>query len=345
MIKSALQNLEILKQRWAEDLSEFFVKKLNHKNNSRAYVDDKHKWYQYSNEEITSLNDKNFLKTTYQFYDELLEVYPEYISMNVLGLDEQLNEIREYIFKPFNIGKMRTSPKSINKFPQILIYAGQHGQECTSQIMLMLFFHELMHKYNEDLFLSRIRSTFQIRIIPCMNPWGVRHTRRRNSNNVDLNRNFPSGWSEAKGSKGKHPLSEKESKVFIMWLERNHSESLCIINIHDHGDPALTWGAASHKWSQELLFKSFQNFSGWYHVNIKKNIGQNTLSWLGQPREGYSDRYVGEEFDLPTILFECPYVNHPLLSAGWECVRITSRQILVEIFNTLLDCNRCEKHI
>ncbi|GAA5010872.1 hypothetical protein GCM10023206_18840 [Acinetobacter puyangensis] len=293
-----------------------------------------HAWYNMSNDSIR-LSSRDMLKLVYNFYDQLTIDFPNHITMNLLGTDMLGNEIREYVLSPFGIGKMSSAPISINKFPQLLIVTGQHGQEISSTIAVMLLCDELLRKFIDNDVLSAIRTSFSLRIIPAINSSGTKNNQRRNHNGVDLNRNFPNGWENAGKYKGKKPLSEIENQILVNWINRHKKDSMCFINLHDHSDLALTWGCASHNWSQKILFKSFQKLAVWYHKKFD-NLVDGDLTWLGVPRDGYSDKYIGNDLGLPTILVECPYINHARLSNEWIDIRLTNRQILICIFDTLI---------
>lgn len=277
----------------------------------------------------------NMLSTVYDFFDALVAEFPSFVNMNLLGTDATGLEIREYVIKPQTINKMASAPASINQFQEIMMFSGQHGQEHTAIVNLMIFCDEMMRNYNSSDLYATLRTSTVLRIMPAMNPWGVKNLNRRNSNGVDLNRNFPSGWEAASGDKGSAPLSENESIVLANWVTANKARSICTINMHDHSDQALTWGTASQGWPEKLLFRSFQRVGKWYHSNFTDPTPEHPVSWLGNPRDGYSDKYISDELGVHALLFECPPVNHPKLGAPQANARLASKQILCEILTLL----------
>lgn len=278
----------------------------------------------------------DMLATVYGFFDQLVVDFPDYVSMQVLGTENTGLEIREYVILPRKINKMASSPASINRFPELLLFAGQHGQEYTAIINLMIFCDEMMRNYNSRDIYGTLRTSAVLRIMPAMNPWGVKNAKRRNSNNIDLNRNFPDGWENATGDKGNSPLSEIESVTLSNWVESNKENAICTLNMHDHSDRALTWGTATASWTEKLLFRSFQRVGKWYHANFDDTSPEDPVSWLGNPRDGYADKYIYNTLGVPALMFECPYINHPKLGPKISSVRFASRQILTEIMEMIM---------
>lgn len=278
----------------------------------------------------------NMLSTVYAFFDALAADFPTSVSMSLLGTDVTGLEIREYVIKPQTINKMASAPASINQFPEIMMFSGQHGQEHTAVVNLMIFCDEMMRNPNSSDLYATLRTSAVLRIMPAMNPWGVKNLDRRNSNGVDLNRNFPAGWATASGDKGSAPLSEMESVILANWVTANKAKSICTINMHDHSDQALTWGTATQGWPEKILFKSFQKFGKWYFSNFDDPTPEHPVSWLGNPRDGYSDKYIGEDLGVPALLFECPFLNHPKLGESQIFTRLASRQILIEVLTIVM---------
>lgn len=295
-----------------------------------------HPWYDLSNAEVAATG-TDMLQVCYEFFDQLIQDFPQYVSRQVLGYEETGLEIREYWIQPRLIGKMRIASKDINHRPTLLMISGQHGQEYTSIINLMLMLHDLFYQTKQHPTLSLLHATYHLRIIPCLNPWGVANENRRNARNVDLNRNFSVGWQQAQGNKGEVALSEIESRILLDWVKRHKSETTCLLNLHDHSDLAVSWGAASHEMTQKILLHAFQHFSVWYQQHFNDPNPEIPLTWLGIPRAGYSDKHIAEVLQVPTLLFECPYIGHARISEQWRDVRQVSQQILRLILERLLN--------
>lgn len=99
-----------------------------------------------------------------------------------------------------------------------ILYTGAiHGNEQSSRYVTQQWIDELEAKARE------IPVDRQIVVIPVINPDGIARSGRNNTNNVNLNRNFPtfnwasdttvSGGAVEKGAGGPSPLSEPEAKA------------------------------------------------------------------------------------------------------------------------------------
>ena len=83
--------------------------------------------------------------------------------------------------------------------PQFMYTATMHGDETAGYVLMLRLIDYLLTKYGTDPFVTNLVNNIEIWINPLANPdgtyYGGNHTvnnaRRRNANNVDLNRNFP----------------------------------------------------------------------------------------------------------------------------------------------------------
>lgn len=69
----------------------------------------------------------------------------------------------------------------------LLVTTGEHGIECLAGAALLdLVMEQLLPALDPR--------TTSLCLVHCINPWGMAHGRRTNAANVDLNRNFVTGW-------------------------------------------------------------------------------------------------------------------------------------------------------
>jgi protein MpaA len=129
-------------------------------------------------------------------------------------------------------------------------------------------------------------------LVPIVNPDGLRIEQRKNSNQVDLNRNFPtSNWeSEGKDTDywgGTGPASEPETRVVIDVLERFQPDR--IISVH------CPYKCVNYDGPAEKLAEAMSRENG-YKVEPS----------IGYPTPGSFGNYAGVEKQIPTITLELP---------------------------------------
>ena len=129
-------------------------------------------------------------------------------------------------------------------------------------------------------------------LVPVVNPDGLGKGRRKNSNQVDLNRNFPTdNWnSEGKGSNywgGPAPASEPETRVVVELLERFQPDR--IVSVH------CPYKCVNYDGPAETLAEAMSAENG-YKVEAS----------IGYPTPGSFGTYSGVERKIPTITLELP---------------------------------------
>ena len=163
-----------------------------------------------------------------------------------------------------------------NGLPALLAVSGIHGSEKGSVAAMYMFFKELFlhpEKYGS------IVNNISITVVPVANPSGFNANLRRNSNNVDINRNFPNGWT-AQEFAGSAPLDQPESAFLADLIDTKRSEfgsGLFVCDMHQF----LTTSA------QEKLF--------WYNCSTATanypQIRNNLLKTVGYLRRVLLAKY------------------------------------------------------
>lgn len=182
-----------------------------------------------------------------------------------------------------------TVTKSRNKI-QLL------GNEQYKKILVIGVFHgdEPQGKFLIDEYLKTLPNT-QLLFIPCLNPDGMCCDKRINSNNVDLNRNFPTkNWELTDKNEffgGECPASEIETKFLVEILEEFKPE--LILTLHAPFKVVNYDGPA-----KEIAEK------------IGEIICYPVEASIGYPTPGSFGTYCGTEKNIPTITLEldeeCP---------------------------------------
>lgn len=185
------------------------------------------------------------LTELYALYDSLVTAYPNYISKTDLGVDQSgLYHIYKYSFVPETISLEGVGNFNLPNFPKILLGSGTHGngQDAGDEPEMVVGVYHFIKNICENWYgndaLTYLRHHVQIELIPVQNPWGYVNLSRRNSRGVDINRNFPFGWTQGtEGSTtygGTSPFSEAESVIIRDFVESN-PDSLFYLDLHATG--------------------------------------------------------------------------------------------------------------
>lgn len=171
----------------------------------------------------------------YAFYDALVTAYPDRFAMEVLGADALGNEIRQYSYTPKLLNSVANAdtqwPSARRRPPKIVITTGVHGDERDAIVDIMAVMREVLEEpyFNEHIM---VLSQARIVIVPCVNPSGIDARNRYNHNNVDINRNAPSGWSSSATNAGAAPLDQLETQI-ACGLPGLHSDADLFVDRHN----------------------------------------------------------------------------------------------------------------
>ncbi len=152
--------------------------------------------------------------------------------------------------------------------PEVLFDAMHHAREPLSMEATVVFMDWLVSNYGTDPEATRIVDERELYFVPCLNPDGYEYNRqtnpgggglwrknRRNNGNgtfgVDLNRNYPTGWSAPNGGsssssssdtyRGTAPLSEPEAAAIEAFAQSR--QFVTVFSTHTYTDVLLRpWG-------------------------------------------------------------------------------------------------------
>lgn len=172
----------------------------------------------------------------------------------------------------------------------ILIIGVFHGDEPQGKYLI----DEYLKKYST----KKSEQRNSLLFIPCLNPDGMDRNTRVNSNNVDLNRNFPTqNWGRNEGDNatcddettdyfgGKSPASEIETKFVIDIIKKFQPK--IILTLHAPYKVVNYDGPA-----KEVAEK------------ISQIINYPAEGSIGYPTPGSFGTYCGVERNIPTITLE-----------------------------------------
>lgn len=113
--------------------------------------------------------------------------------------------------------------------PVFFMMGNIHGGEWPSEEVTLEFAYDVLQNAQTNPRVAQLLDHVRLIVLPVTNPDGFVAKRRRNSNNIDLNRNYPFGWAADDPSAGPGPGTEPENKN-IMSIVASHQVTELITN-------------------------------------------------------------------------------------------------------------------
>jgi predicted deacylase len=192
------------------------------------------------------------VKRQYHSYDETLqffrgkaEEFPELLKVSVIG---KTHEERDIILITLSLDVENADSK-----PALLYTGTIHAREWIGNELSIKFVDYILQNYQFDPRLENTLKNATLYIVPTLNPDGFeysrkhfsfwRKNRRKNSDGsygVDLNRNFPIGFTKIKDKKsniygGEAPFSEPETSAIRDFVE-SHGNITIALDYHSQGN-------------------------------------------------------------------------------------------------------------
>ncbi|MEK6677497.1 MAG: DUF2817 domain-containing protein [Planctomycetota bacterium] len=179
------------------------------------------------------------------------------------------------------------------KAPALLILGGMHGDEPKGVSLARYWLDLLIHD-------SELARSLNWMIILAVNPDGLLRRKRRNSRQVDLNRNFPTrnwklGSRQSRMYGGPEPASEPETRAVISVVESCRPN--VILTLHSIGANRY---CNNYDGPARRLAHCLRRVNGY---PVTKSIGY--------PTPGSFGTWAGIELGIPTITLELPSHHSP----------------------------------
>ena len=175
-----------------------------------------------------------------------------------------------------------------------LIYAAVHGNEtATPGVIERLRAHLKLHPGN---LLGR-----RVILVPVLNPDGLAKKSRRNARNVDINRNYPGTWRQARRGEafkpGSGPASEPETQAMIALVSKYKPRKL--VSIHQPLNCMIPSGQLGGELARAMQREN--------KYTIRESAGYPTPGGFG----GFCERVL----NAPIVTLELPWQS---AEAGWK---------------------------
>lgn len=222
------------------------------------------------------------IETVYASFDDLVSRFPNYISRVKLG--EELTGLPIYLYKframrPQNHGTDYKKPR--------ILYVNVHNFEKKNMVEGFRFFKDVAENWRDNEVTGFLRWNVDFDVIPLLNPYSLKHGTRNNVNNVDLNRNFETGWElvDKNDSQygGPKPLSEIESQIFDQYLKDNKDKITFAIDSHKYNsfdeETTVTWMGIS----KENIRRVLNNVAKYANLMVQRDY-----NYIGGNNENFT---------------------------------------------------------
>lgn len=214
---------------------------------NESSMDDKSNSSHWSWEEFTTR--PQFIHRNYTEMEKFLkyyhEKYPQVSRLYSIGKSDEGREL--YVMEI-------TDHPGVHEVtePEFKYVANMHGNEVVGRFLSLLMIQALLESYGKNMIMTKLVDSTRIHIMPSMNPDGFERSEegdcnsehgRRNSHNVDLNRNFPDQYKRSRSSLRR----QAETLAMMKWLHEYpfvlsanlHGGSL-VANYPFDGNPEMT---------------------------------------------------------------------------------------------------------
>lgn len=179
--------------------------------------------------------EKSLHTDIYAIYDDLVARFPDYVSRTLLGNDATGLPIHLYKFTSPEVSYVSFKYKKL----KLLFASAIHGSEKGSAWCLAHFFKDLCDNHQTKEQLNYMRWNIDFTVVPVVTPYAYDLNQRKNSNGVDINRNFPANWTLGSDPNdmyygGASAASEIETQLLMNVIDSN-TDCEYFIDYHNIG--------------------------------------------------------------------------------------------------------------
>src|SRR5699024_3813116 len=91
----------------------------------------------------------------------------------------------------------------------------------------------ICEEWENDPLIEALRFGVEFSVMPAVSPYGIDNVSRYNSNDVNINRNYPFGWQSDGDKPGSAPLSEIETQLSYGMMQEFNPHTF--IDVHNFG--------------------------------------------------------------------------------------------------------------
>ena len=262
----------------------------------------------------TTAMEKTILEQVYTAFDSLVTDYPDYVS-RVDAAEEADIEYPEYangydgvpaykmyMYKFVSSFAGAGNTNGANPKKKLFIIAGVHGDETAAPADSFIFAKKLCEASEENFF--KLRTCYDVYIIPCVNGFGLHKLTRVNGNGVDINRNYPIDHWTVHGNPGDStysgPSAGSEFETQVVCAMFNDFAPDIAIDHHnysdDNGGQFYMAGGPGQKFLQKIAHRHLEDCSFTFIKDLPTCFGtsyqlfrKNNTSNLPASLDSYND--------------------------------------------------------
>lgn len=202
-------------------------------------------WYEGQGESYSGFGGSTLYTEVITAWDALVTNGKGYITKEEIG--KASDDQTMYVYKLIPTRYRNNTGTSVtNNPPTFLIVPSLHGYEKSAVYGTYYFARDLVYNYDKNPVLNSIRTKCAIYVVPVGNPSGFDANTRKNSNGVDLNRN----WAETSTYiddptspyyPGAEPLNQPETQAIKSVIDASDN-LLFVVDYHTDGQyKAASW--------------------------------------------------------------------------------------------------------
>ena len=261
-----------------------------------------------SNFQVAShdLRKQKTVPTVYSLFDGLVTSHPDYVSrvdaaelvgltyptyangITTAGTYAVTPTYKTYMYK-LSYSNAYSGNESRHKHKRMLLIGGLDGSEYVPPYNLYILAKRLCEDFNEDSNLFKLRGSFDIYIVPCLNGYGLYHGTKYNANGVAITRNMPTkAWVEADAGDPNYYTGSAAGSEFETQLVMKLTEYIkpdIAIDHHSYGYlPTQFYSELPKEGFARLAYQSLVDCSMAFTKDLPQYFG--TKFKLFQDREG-----------------------------------------------------------
>lgn len=259
--------------------------------------------------------------TVYAKYNELMTSNSGYITRQDIGSACDGQRLYAYTFAPTVITGDHTGVEPA----KIIIVGGQHGFEKSNVFGTYYFLKDMCDNWTVNPVLDYFRHHVTLIVVPVLNPSGFDTSDYKNSNGVNLNRNYDHMWklvnditSDYYG--GAEAFDQPETQA-LRSLILDNLDAVFVVDSHTKGKNSVTkytdinWIACSksnaprYKKLAKACRRHISTMTAHLNVDYKLGLGNDTAC-------GYYDGFTGGESVTPSLDNWC--LDNGLVSMTFE---------------------------